>query len=125
MVIDTLTDLAETMGAFEDEGEDDLDLDGIDGVEDDMDLSGGMDAIPESIQAKMTKLKDGVKTLQNRNNKVKSKFTGKGGKAKNVGPGKGKCDGKIQSQGKSKFGPSMSGKAGGNSPVNKAGADLF
>jgi len=122
MVIDTLSDIAERMGAFDGEEEGEEEGDGFGGEE------GGEGFEPEleeSVQVKLQKLKSSVSKLQGKNNKVASKFKATGGKAKNVGPGKGKCDGKIENPGKSKFSPTMSGKANGNSPANKANADLF
>jgi len=132
MIIDRLTDLAEKLGAYSGaEGEE-----GAMGGEGDIGAEGGEGAmggegmpkpVPESHVMDITKdLPDAKAKMQSKGNmKVKSEMDPSSEKADEGGPGKGEADGKLKSQPKSKFGPTMKMTADASKVVNKKGSDLF
>ena len=136
MVIDTLTEIADKLGAYDEEGgegeagmEDELGGEGEAGAE------GGQATPPEglpegvqaeAVQAKLKPFKNTVKKMQAKNNKVQSAFKVSGKKASATGgPGKGAADGKLGAARKTTLGPKMSSKADVKGTMGKPGAGVF
>ena len=125
MLIDRLTEIAEKLGAYDDdmEGADAETAEaGAEGLED-------IDApklAGEAVQAKMSPMKDTVKTMQAKKNVVKSAFKVTSKKAGATGgPGKGAADGKLGPARKTTLGPKMSMKAEVKGTMGKTGAGIF
>lgn len=122
MIIDRLTELAEKLGAFDDEelgGEEDA-LEDEEMMED--------EPVPEShVMDGMKPLPDSKGKMTSKGNfKVKSKVSQPAGKAQVPGgPGKGTPDGKLSSLSKSKFLGSKDQKADAKGPAATKGASLF
>lgn len=120
MIIDELTDIAESLGAFDDEegGEGEMG-EGEMGDE----FAANPPPVGEATQVKSSPLKNGVPLLTSRKNIVNSKFKGKGGTAA--------CKGSkvVQSPAtpakKSTLGPKSPMTVKANSPMGHKGADLF
>jgi hypothetical protein len=134
MVIDTLTELADKLGAYDEEsdageGSAEEELGGEAGAE------GGQEIAPEglpegvqaeAVQAKLKPFKNAVKKMQAKNNKVQSAFKASGKKASATGgPGKGAADGKLGAARKTNLGPKMSPKADVKGTMGKVGAGMF
>ena len=119
MVIDRLTEIAEKLGAF-DEGMDEAGEEtGEASAEDQEELA------PESVQAKLSPMKNSTKTMQSKKFVVKSAFKATGKKAAAGGPGKGAADGKLSPARKTTLGPKMSMKADAKGTTTKPGAGIF
>jgi hypothetical protein len=132
MIIDRLTEIAEKMGAYDEEdmGDEEVaaDEEGLGGGEE----MGGEENLNEPpvgeshVTKELKPLPNTACKMQGKSNmKVKSKFSPDGGSASKAGPGKGAADGKLKPLGKGKFGPSMSMKADATSAMGKQGSSLF
>lgn len=128
MLIDRLTEIAEKLGAYdEDMGEADGET-GEAGLEGDEGTGeANPELTPESVQAKMKPFKNATKTMQGKNNKVASAFKASGKKAATGagGPGKGSADGKLGPARKTTLGPKMCMKAEVKGTMGKTGAGIF
>ena len=125
LIIDRLSEIAEKLGAYDADAEEADDSVGELGMDDELGID-DESGFPESVQAKLTPLKNSVSTMQSRANKVKSNFTANSKKASNTGgPGKGAADGKLSAFRKTTFGPKTSQKADVKGPMGKPGAGIF
>lgn len=139
MLIDRLTEIAEKLGAYDDDM-DDADGDAAesnlnDDDDDDDDTFEGDDLddeptlTPESVSNKMKPFGDKSKKFQGPKscNCVKSAFKVSNKKAATGagGPGKGTADGKLSPAKKTDLGPKMSMRAKVKGTMGKAGAGIF
>jgi len=133
MVIDSLTEIADKLGAYDADAESEEGEEGEEGEEmgGEAGEEGGQEMPPaalthESVQAKMKPFKNTVKKMQAKNNKVQSAFKASGKKASATGgPGKGAADGKLSAARKTNLGPKMSQKADVKGTMGKPGAGVF
>lgn len=127
MIIDRLTEIAEKLGAYDEEesmeGEE-----GLEGGEEGLEGEEGVPPVGESHVTKdMKPLPDTKAKMTSKSSlKVPSKVSSpEGGTPSKGGPGKQVADGKLKPLGKGKFGPTMSMKADTTSVMGKQGASLF
>ena len=120
MLIDRLTEIAEKLGAYDDDMDDTFEEDDLD---DEPTLT------PESVSNKMKPFGDKSKKFQGPKscNCVKSAFKVSNKKAATGagGPGKGTADGKLSPAKKTDLGPKMSMRAKVKGIMGKAGAGIF
>ncbi len=135
MIIDRLTEIAEKLGAYDDEEE------SVDGIDDELDAGGDIDddlgtPVGEAVSkggpgkgaadGKIKPFKNNAKHMQSKSFKVKSAFNATGKKAScTSGPGKGPADGKLNPMRKTTFGPKMSQKAEVKGTMGKPGTGIF
>jgi hypothetical protein len=121
LIIDRLTEVAEKLGAYDQETEEINDDLGEGDIESEEDVP-----FPEAVQSNLKPFKNNTAKMQQKNNRVQSKFNPSGKKACTTGgPGKGTSDGKLSPFRKTTLGPKMSLKADGKGPMTKPGASIF
>ena len=128
LIIDRLKDVAERLGAYDEDTEEISDEEGMDDVE-------GMGneeeiATESTTNGKLKPFPNKASKMQGpkSNNKVKSAFNASKKKAKYIGkggPGKGAADGKLNLARKTTLGPNMSQKAEVKGTMGKPGSGVF